>query len=83
MTAWLAAVIALLPPLAAALVLCCRGGTANRLVAVEFATSVAALILVAMSFAFGQPSEIDLALSLALLALPGTLIFAVFVERWL
>ena len=83
MTAWLATAIALLPPFAAALWFCCRTNTVNRLVAVQFATSLAALILTAMSFAFGQPSEIDLALTLSLLSLPGTLIFAVFVERWL
>ncbi len=83
MTAWLAAVVALLPPFAAALWASCRTRTAERLVAVQFATATAILMLVAMSFAFDQPSEIDLALSLSLLSLPGTLLFAVFVERWL
>ena len=82
MTAWLAATIGLLPPFAVALWLCWRAGTADRLVAVQFATSAAVLIFVAMSFAYEQPSELDLALSLSLLSLPGTLIFAIFVERW-
>jgi multicomponent Na+:H+ antiporter subunit F len=83
MTAWLAATIALLPPFAVALWVCWRANTADRLVAVQFATSTAILILATMSFAVDQPSEVDLALTLALLSLPGTLIFAVFVERWL
>lgn len=83
MTAWLAAAVAFLPPFVAALVMCCRGRTPDRLVAVQFATAMAVLIVVCLSFAFDQPSEIDLALTLSLLSLPGTLIFAVFVERWL
>jgi multicomponent Na+:H+ antiporter subunit F len=41
------------------------------------------LLLMALSFAFDQPSSFDLALALALLGLPGTLLFAVFTERWL
>jgi multisubunit Na+/H+ antiporter MnhF subunit len=36
-----------------------------------------------MTFAFDQGSFIDLPLALALLALPGTLAMALFLERWL
>ena len=36
-----------------------------------------------MTFAFDQSSFIDLALTLALLTLPGTLVMALFLERWL
>ena len=83
MSAWLAAVIAMLPPLGVALAVALRGDTVGRLVAVQFAASIGVLILVLMSFAFDQPSFIDLPLTFAFLSLPGTLIFAQFVERWL
>jgi multicomponent Na+:H+ antiporter subunit F len=80
---WLAAVIALLPPLAVAFSIGLRGRSADRLIALELAASMTVLILVLMSFAFAQPSFVDLALTLTLLALPGTLVFARFLERWL
>ncbi len=80
---WLAAALALLPPLGLAVVAAARGALAFRLVAVQLATSVAVLLLVVMSFTLDQPAVIDLALVLAVLTLPGTLLFAVFQERWL
>jgi multicomponent Na+:H+ antiporter subunit F len=80
---WLAAALALLPPLGLAVVAAARGALAVRLVAVQLATSVAVLLLVMMSFTLDQPAVIDLALVLAVLTLPGTLLFAVFQERWL
>ncbi|TGE02308.1 monovalent cation/H+ antiporter complex subunit F [Methylobacterium nonmethylotrophicum] len=80
---WLAAALALLPPLGLAVVAAARGALAFRLVAVQLATSLAVLLLVAMSFALDQPAVIDLGLVLAVLTLPGTLLFAVFQERWL
>jgi multisubunit Na+/H+ antiporter MnhF subunit len=83
MNAWLAAVIAMLPPLAVPIWVALTGRAAARLVAVQLAASVAAFALVLMSFAFDQPSFIDLPLTLAFLSLPGTLLFTVFLERWL
>lgn len=83
MTVWLLAVLALLPPLAIPLVTACRGDTASRLVAVQLVTGVATLLLALMTFAFDQSSFIDLALCLALLTLPGSLLMALFLERWL
>ena len=41
------------------------------------------MVLVAMTFAFDQPSFMDLPLAMALLALPGSLLIAMFLERWL
>jgi multisubunit Na+/H+ antiporter MnhF subunit len=81
--AWLLAVVALLPALAAPCWVALRGTTGDRFAAVQLATSVVTLMLVLMSFAFAQPSYLDLALALVLLALPGTLLFAHFLERWL
>ena len=79
----MAAVLAMLPALALPIGVACRGSTANRLVAVQLATAVASMVLALMTFAFDQSSFIDLPLCLALLSLPGTLLIALFLERWL
>jgi multisubunit Na+/H+ antiporter MnhF subunit len=76
------AVLALLPALAVPVVVACRGGTRTRLVAVQLATGLTAQILILMTFAFDQSAFVELALTLALLTLPGTLIMALFLERW-
>ncbi|HEX4149975.1 MAG TPA: monovalent cation/H+ antiporter complex subunit F [Pirellulales bacterium] len=60
-----------------------RGEIGLRLIAAQLATALAILLLIALSFAFDQASTIDLALTLALLTLPGTLLLALFEERWL
>ncbi len=83
MTVWMAAAIGLLPPAAAALVAALRGPVAQRLVAVQLATVLASLLLALMTWAFDQPSFIDLALTLTVLSLPGTLLMTLFLERWL
>lgn len=82
-TAWMLAVLALVPALAIPVLHACRGGTAQRLVALQLATSVTTLILVLMTFAFDQSAFADLPLTLALLTLPGTLAIVLFLERWL
>ncbi len=83
MNAWLIGVVALLPAFAVPLGAACRGHIGGRFAAVQFATAIATLVLIMMTFAFYQPALIDLALTLALLGLPGTLAIALFVERWL
>jgi len=80
---WLVAALALGPPLLVVAVACGRGPVHLRLVAVELVTSLMIAVLVALSFAFDQASSIDLALTLALLTLPGTMLLALFQERWL
>jgi multisubunit Na+/H+ antiporter MnhF subunit len=82
-TSWLVASLGLLPPFLAAVIACGRHAIGERLVAVELATSLAILLLIALSFAFDQPSSIDAALTLVVLTLPGTLLLALFEERWL
>lgn len=83
MTAWMLATVALVPAFAIAVLYASRGGVASRLAAVQLASAVAALVLALMTFAFDQSAFIDLALGLTLLGLPGTLIMALFLERWL
>lgn len=82
-TVWLITGICLLAPLLVAVVAAGRLSVAWRLVAVELTTSLCIVLLIVLSFAFDQASSIDLALTLALFTLPGTLLFAVFQERWL
>jgi len=80
---FLAATIALLPALAVPLWFAQRNSLADRLVAVQLATIITSVALALMSFAFDQPSLVDLPLTLAFLSLPGTLLLAIFLERWM
>lgn len=80
---WLAAAIAMLPPLAVPLWVAARGQLTDRLVAVQLASTITIVAMVLLSFAFDQPSLLDLPLTLAFLGLPGTLLLTLFVERWL
>ncbi len=82
-TPWLAAVVALLPALAVPVFAAMRGDAGRRLVALQLATPLTAMVLALLTFAFDQPSFLDLALALTLLSVPGTLAFALVLERWL
>jgi len=83
MNPWLIAAVplalTLLPPAFVAL----RGTLVQRLIAVQLASVIGAVLFVVLSYGFGQPSFLDLALTLVLLSLPGTLTFTLFLERWL
>ena len=68
MTGWMLATLGFLPPAVAALLAARRGQAAQRLVAVQLATALASLLLALMTWAFD---------------LPGTLLMALFLERWL
>ena len=83
MNIWLLAAILLLPPLAVPVCLAMRGAANQRLAAIQLAGSLSALILAVMTFAFDQPSFVDLALCLTLLSVPGTLLYTMFMERFL
>ncbi|HYZ39287.1 MAG TPA: monovalent cation/H+ antiporter complex subunit F [Stellaceae bacterium] len=83
MNVWLVCTIALFPPLAVVFYVGFRGDLADRLVAVVFASSMTTLVLVLMSFAFDQPSLVDLPLAITFVSLPGLLVFAHVIERWL
>ena len=83
MSLWLLAVLCLLPPFAMAAVGAARGEAASRLVGVQLVTAIASPILALMTFAFDQSAFIDLALCLSLLTVPGTLLMALFMGRWL
>ena len=83
MNPWLVATILLLPPLLVPVYVASRADANNRLVAVQVSSTLAALIIALMTFAFDQSSFIDVALCVTLLAVPGTYLYTVFMERWL
>jgi multicomponent Na+:H+ antiporter subunit F len=83
MSGWMIATLALLPALAIPVFMATRGTTASRVIAVQLATIVTIFSLELMTFVFDQSAFVDLPLALALLALPGTLLLALFLERWL
>ncbi|WP_237477842.1 hypothetical protein [Lichenibacterium dinghuense] len=80
--AWTLALLLLMPPLVAALALSWRGPVGSRFAGVQLAGSVGTVVMAVMTFAFGQPSSIDLAVTFGILAVTASLLYAVFVERW-
>ncbi len=83
MTIWLAAVLAMLAPCAVGIAAAMRGCAVDRLIGLQFAVSAVTITLALMTFAFDQPSFMDLALTLGVLSFAGTLLFAFVLERWL
>lgn len=83
MSVWIWAVIGLLPPLALAVALTWRGAPGQRFAAYQIVTTIGVTILTLLTFVTDQSSVTDLALTLVLLNLPGTLLMAVFLERWI
>jgi multisubunit Na+/H+ antiporter MnhF subunit len=80
---WLAASIGMLAALVPCGIVIVRAGRFDRLVALQLATVISALALLALADGLQRPSYADLGVMLALLAFPGTLAFAVTLERWL
>lgn len=83
MSVWVLAILALMPPFLFSVVLTWRGRPGQRLAAYQLATTVGVIVLTLLTFATDQASVIDLALTTVLLALPGTLLLSVFLERWI
>lgn len=83
MSVWWISSLALSIAAAVPAVLAGIGRTATRFVALQLLGSVASLILITLCFALDQSSCIDLPLALAFMSLPGVLVCALFLERWL
>lgn len=83
MNTWWIACLALSLPLAVPVIATSRRLPAMRFVALQVLIVLATVILVLLSFALDQSSFVDLPLALALLSLPGSLLMALFLERWL
>lgn len=82
-TVWLAGAIAMTLPFALSLWGLARRTKADRLAAMQISSGIGVIELAMLSFAFDQPAALDVAFTLGLLSLPGTLMFALFEERWL
>lgn len=83
MNPWLTAACVLLLCLIPCGMVCLRGDPLDRLVGLETAGVLAALILLLLAEGFGRAPFTDLALALALLTFGGGLVFARFLERWM
>ncbi len=83
MNVWLIAATVLLLGLVPCGFVCVRGEIIDRLIALELAGILTALLLVLLAEGLERPSLYDLALALVLLSFPATLVFTHFLERWL
>ena len=83
MSPWTLASVALVPAMALSAAIGWRGRLGQRFAAYQLAGTITVILLTLLTFATDQPALADLALTLVLLTLPGTLLLAVFVERWL
>lgn len=83
MNYWLWSALALLIALVPCLYVCAFQAIENRLVALEFASSIITLELVLLAEGFHRPSFFDLPLTLAFLSFGGGMVFARFLQRWL
>ncbi|MBO0701301.1 MAG: hypothetical protein J2P38_00070 [Candidatus Dormibacteraeota bacterium] len=82
MSIWYWAALALILAQAPLLWRLARGRLLGAMTALQAGQVLAVLVLICLSEGLGQPSFIDLAVALALLAAPGGLVFARFLERW-
>ena len=83
MNPWLLAAAVLMAGLVPCGVVLVREDLPDRLVAVELGGTLSVLILLLLAQGFGRPTFYDLALTLAFLSLPASLVFARVLERWL
>ncbi|HEX4666177.1 MAG TPA: monovalent cation/H+ antiporter complex subunit F [Chthoniobacterales bacterium] len=83
MNAWLIAAAVLVIALVPCGLLLARAPIMDALVALQLATSISILVLALVAMGLHRPSFLDIALALALLAYPASLLFAHFLERWL
>ncbi|HZQ56199.1 MAG TPA: monovalent cation/H+ antiporter complex subunit F [Bryobacteraceae bacterium] len=80
---WIFASIVVLICMVPCFLRCIRGDAMNRLVALEAASTMAAILLMLLAEGFGRIPFFDIALTLAFLAFGGGLVFARLLERWL
>jgi multisubunit Na+/H+ antiporter MnhF subunit len=82
MSVWLITAAVLLVSLVPVGWVCLRAGPMDRVVALQLASTIDALILVVLSEALGRDALFDVALLAALLSFAGGLTFVRFMERW-
>ena len=83
MNEWLIAAGIFLIALIPCGLVCVRGGPMDRLVGLQLAQVVTVLALLLLAQGMGQDAFFDAGLLLAILSLPGSLLFVRFLERWL
>ena len=81
--AFLIAAVAMLISLIPAGITLCRGPLAASIVAYEFISSVAVILLALLAQGFGRPSEFEFPVLLAVLLYGSGLVFVRATERWL
>ena len=82
MNVWLWAAAVLVLALPACLWVCMRHAPLDALVALELASTITTLVLLALAQGYQRDPFMDLALVSALLSFAGALTFARFLERW-
>ncbi len=80
---WSTAALALLICMIGPFIKCTRGEPVSRLVGLQAANSMCAMILLVLCEVYKRVIFVDLALALALLSFGAELVFARFLERWL
>jgi multicomponent Na+:H+ antiporter subunit F len=80
--AWLIAATALMAGLVPCLWVCARHAPLDAVVALELASTITTLILLALAQGYRRDPFMDLALVSALLSFAGALTFVRFLERW-
>jgi multisubunit Na+/H+ antiporter MnhF subunit len=81
MNGWILAGALLFIPLVLGLIGCVRGSLSARVVALQFASPIAVLMLFSFAQGFGRTVYEDVALAVAVLALPSGLVYVRFLER--
>jgi multicomponent Na+:H+ antiporter subunit F len=82
MNAWLIASTALIVTLLPCVWVCVRQGPLDALVALELASTITTLVLLALAQGYRRDPFMDLALVSAVLSFAGALAFVRFLERW-
>ena len=77
------AAIVMLAAMVPAGVVLCKGDLPGAVVAYEFITSVAVMVLALLAQAFRRPSEFELPVLMAVLLFGAGLVFVRVIERWL
>jgi multicomponent Na+:H+ antiporter subunit F len=82
-TGWTVTAVTLSLLLALAALGVLRGGTLERVVALQLAGVLAPLLAVVVAITSGRGLYLEVALALAVVSLGGALAYARFLERWL
>jgi hypothetical protein len=82
-TGFVITAIVMLAAMVPAGVVLCRGDLTASVVAYEFITSVAVMVLALLAQAFRRPAEFELPVLMAVLLFGSGLVFVRTIERWL